>query len=65
MKEMHKALHRWDKEVLKGPRRRLRELQKELNIVMSGGEVEKDSNVYRKLEQEELYWVQLQQDRVN
>ena len=33
---VHEALHKWDKEVLKGPRRRLRELQKELNKVMSG-----------------------------
>jgi hypothetical protein len=34
--EVHEALHKWDKEILKGPRRRLRELQVELNVVMSG-----------------------------
>jgi hypothetical protein len=34
--EVHEALHSWDKNVLKGPRRRLRELQAKLNRVMSG-----------------------------
>jgi hypothetical protein len=32
---VHAVLHEWDKEVLKGPRQRLRELQKELNELMS------------------------------
>jgi hypothetical protein len=69
--DVHKALHRWDKEVLKGPRRRLRELQKELNIVMSGElsdeavakQKEIQMSIENLLEQEELYWVQ--RGRVN
>jgi hypothetical protein len=32
--DVHDALHQWDKDVLKGPRKRLRELQKELNTVL-------------------------------
>jgi hypothetical protein len=30
------ALHEWDHEVIKGPRHRLRELQKDLNDAMCG-----------------------------
>jgi hypothetical protein len=63
--EVHEALHSWDKNVMKGPRRRLRELQVELNHVMSGPL--SDEAIYEQrdiqlkmenlLEQEELYWV--------
>jgi hypothetical protein len=68
---VHAALHKWDKDVLKGPRRRLRELQKELNQVMIG-ELSDDAIARQKeiqiqienlLEQEELYLVQ--RGRVN
>jgi hypothetical protein len=69
--EVHDALHAWDKEVLKGPRRRLRELQSELNEIMAGPlsdeAVSKQREIQLKmenlLEQEELYWVQ--RGRVN
>ena len=70
-KEVHEALHSWDKEILKGPRRRLRELQKELNKSMTGPLSDEASAEQRELqlkiedllEQEELYWVQ--RGRVN
>jgi hypothetical protein len=69
--EVHEALHNWDKHVLKGPRKRLRELQAELNQVMSGPlsdeAISKQRDIQLKmenlLEQEELYWVQ--RGRVN
>jgi hypothetical protein len=69
--EVHEALHSWDKHVLKGPRKRLRELQADLNQVMSGPlsdeAISKQRDIQLKmenlLEQEELYWVQ--RGRVN
>lgn len=36
LEEVHRTLHRWDYEVLKGPHTKLRELQKELDAIMSG-----------------------------
>ena len=70
-KEVHEALHRWDREILKGPRRRLRDLQTELNTVMAGPltdeAVAQQKEIQLKmenlLEQEELYWIQ--RGRVN
>ena len=63
---MHHALHCWDREVLKGPRTRLRELQKKLNEVLSGPltddavvrQHELHLEIEKLLEQEELYWMQ-------
>ena len=64
--DVHKSLHCWDKEVLQGPRTKLRELQKKLNEVMSGT-IDDDNLDQQKalqmqiedlLENEELYWVQ-------
>ncbi|KAK1648056.1 hypothetical protein QYE76_065861 [Lolium multiflorum] len=65
-KEVHEALHEWDSTVLKGPRKRLRELQVELNLVMSGPlsddalskQRELQIQIENLLEQEEIYWVQ-------
>ena len=70
-REVHEALHSWDKNVLKGPKKRLRELQKELNVSMAGPLSDEASTKQRELqlkieeflEQEELYWVQ--RGRVN
>lgn len=64
--DIHAALHRWDKEVLKGPRTRLRELQKKLNEVLSGPltddavvrQHELHMQIENLLEQEEIYWLQ-------
>ena len=64
--EVHTELHHWDKNVLRGPRHKLRILQKELNVVLSGplsdDAVAKQMEIQLKiealLEQEELYWVQ-------
>jgi hypothetical protein len=65
-KEVHEALHEWDSTVLKGPRKRLRELRVELNLVMSGPLSDDALSKQRELqiqienlsEQEEIYWVQ-------
>ena len=62
--DIHKSLHRWDKEVLKGPRTRLRDLQKELDVVMTGPLDEEALDRQKQLqmgiedllEKEELYW---------
>ena len=64
--EVHEELHRWDKNVLKGPRTRLKKLQRELNDVMTGplsdGAVARQQELHMQienlLEQEELFWVQ-------
>jgi hypothetical protein len=69
--DVHDALHQWDKDVLKGPRKRLRELQKELNTVLSGPLTDEaiarqkdiQLRIENLLEQEEIYWVQ--RGRVN
>jgi hypothetical protein len=69
--EVHEALHSWDRNVLKGPRKRLRELQSELNRVMLGPLTDEAISKQREiqiqvenlLDQEELYWVQ--RGRVN
>jgi NADH dehydrogenase/NADH:ubiquinone oxidoreductase subunit G len=70
-KQVHDALHQWDKDVLNGPRKKLRELQKDLNEVMSGplteDAVAKQKEIQLRmenlLEQEEIYWIQ--RGRVN
>ena len=36
VREVHSALHAWDRQVLKEPRHQLRRLQDELNQIMSG-----------------------------
>jgi hypothetical protein len=70
-KAVHEELHRWDRNILKGPRKRLRELQSELNQILSGPltddaitkQREVQLQIEELLEQEELYWVQ--RGRVN
>jgi hypothetical protein len=65
-KEVHEALHNWDRNVLEGPRKRLRELQTDLNKILSGPLSDESVSKKREiqlqienlLEQEELYWVQ-------
>jgi hypothetical protein len=64
-KEVYEALHSWDRNVLKGPMKRLCELQLELNQVLSGPLSDEAISKQREiqfqienlLEQEELYWV--------
>ena len=64
--DVHQALHSWDKKVLKGPRTKLRELQKKLNELLSGPltddavirQHELHMQIEKLLEQEELYWMQ-------
>ena len=64
--DVHKSLHRWDKEVLQGPRTKLRELQKQLNEIMTAPiddeslskQQELQIRIEDLLEKEELYWVQ-------
>ena len=63
---IHASLHDWDKEVLQGPRTQLRDLQKQLNEVMSGPitddslslQHELQIKIEEMLEKEELYWMQ-------
>jgi hypothetical protein len=70
-KAVHEELHRWDRNILKGPRKRLWELQSELNQILSGPltddaitkQREVQLQIEELLEQEELYWVQ--RGRVN
>jgi hypothetical protein len=63
---VHNTLHSWDKTELRGPRHRLKQLQKELNAVLAGP-LSEEALVQQRvvldqiediLEQEELYWVQ-------
>lgn len=64
--DIHAALHTWDKETFKGPRTRLRKLQKELNTVMMGHltddavarQHELHLQIENLLEQEKIYWMQ-------
>jgi hypothetical protein len=66
LNEVHKALHAWDMQTLKEPRRRLRELQEQLNSVMEGPLSDEATNQQQRIqlsidqihEQEELKWVQ-------
>ncbi|XP_071674470.1 uncharacterized protein [Lolium perenne] len=63
---VHNTLHSWDKTELRGPRHRLKQLQKELNAVLAGPLSEEalvnqrviQDQIEDILEQEELYWVQ-------
>jgi hypothetical protein len=61
---MHTALHAWDMQILRKPKRRLRKAQRELEKAMNGP-ISDDNEAKAKemanliellLEQDELYW---------
>jgi hypothetical protein len=66
LQDVHAALHVWDREILKKPRQRLDELQRELNEVMDGPLSNEATARQRSIqlemenlhEQEEVKWVQ-------
>lgn len=65
--DVHEELHRWDKEILKGPSKRLLDLKKDLehlrrsplNAANIASQKEIMIRIELMLEQEEIYWVQI------
>jgi hypothetical protein len=68
---MHKALHDWDRHILKQPRKRIRKAQKKLDSAMNGPMTDENEKIAKEmtdlvemlLQQEEVHW--LQRSRAN
>lgn len=64
--DVHEELHKWDKEVLKKPKKRMSELKKELERLRRGPMTDANTKSQKEimvrlqlmLEQEEIYWMQ-------
>ena len=65
-KAVHAYLHNWDREILKGPKRRIRKFKKELERLRRGP-MNTESRCHQKeiilvtgnlLDQEEIFWLQ-------